>query len=291
MSIIKKELSRIASNRLKTRFMFYQGNVREQAGLLQIAMGIMQKLGSHAVLAKSAQPTLWHTDLHMGNVFVANDNSSQIVSLIDFQSISVLPIFLQAQWPVFLKPPQKYAKGLVHPKLPDNFDALDEDSKIIARREWSQAKLAKAYEISTYLENRAAHNAMNVPRVLRELFIRCGEVSDVGVIPLRACLIEIFQNWSDLGFSGQCPFSFTEEDIHLHERQFIEYQAWNEVQQLAQECLDTDAEGWVAPQLDIMEKRRQNKELLAMYIEQVAGERSPEEAREMWPFFDNTCHD
>ncbi|PGH27294.1 hypothetical protein AJ80_01004 [Polytolypa hystricis UAMH7299] len=65
---------------------------------------------------------------------------------------------------------------------------------------------------------------------------------------------------------------------------FAEYQAWNEVQQLAQECLDTDAEGWVAPQLDIAENRRLNKELLSMYIERMAEEKSPDEARAVWPF-------
>ncbi|KAI9933473.1 hypothetical protein AWENTII_002462 [Aspergillus wentii] len=127
---------------------------------------------------------------------------------------------------------------------------------------------------------------MKLPRVFRELLIRCGEVSEVGIVPLRECLIEISQNWSDLGFTGQCPFSFREEEINSHQRQFAEYEAWNEAQHLAQECLDTDAEGWVAPELDIKEKQRQNKELLSMYIERMAGEKSPEEAREMWPFAD-----
>lgn len=54
---------------------------------------------------------------------------------------------------------------------------------------------------------------------------------------------------------------------------------------LAEECLDTDAEGWIAPQMDIHEKRRQNEELMALYIEKVARERSAKEAKAMWPFF------
>ncbi|EIT78866.1 hypothetical protein Ao3042_04679 [Aspergillus oryzae 3.042] len=210
--------------------------------------------------------------------------TQKIVSLIDFQSLSVLPLFLQAQWPVFLKPPQNYTKGLVQPKLPGDFDELDEEGKAAALQEWSQSKLAKAYEVATVLENGVAHNAMNIPRVFRELFIRCGEVSEVGVVPLRECLIEIFRNWSSLGFTGQCPYSFSNEEITTHEHQFAEYQAWDEVQQLAQECLDTDAEGWIAPQLDIEEKRRQNRELLSLYIKRMAGEKSPDEARAMWPF-------
>jgi hypothetical protein len=226
----------------------------------------------------------------MGNIFVNPDECSKIVSLIDFQSTSVLPAFLQAQWPIFLRPPQNcdYVRGIFQPQLPEDFDKLDEENRVIALREWSQVKLAKAYEVSTYLEDRTAHDAMSVPRVFRELFIRCGEVSEVGIVPLRACLIEICQNWANLGFSGECPYSFSQAELDEHERQFAEYQAWHEVRMLAEECLDTDAEGWIAPQLDINEKRRQNKELMALYIEKVAGERSAKEAKAMWPFFTET---
>lgn len=249
-------------------------------------MRFMEVLDSNRILKRACQPTLWHTDLHMGNIFVAPDECSRIVSLIDFQSTSVLPAFLQIQWPIFLRPPQKYdyVRGIFHPKLPDNFDSMDEESKILALREWSRVKLTKAYEVSTYLNNRAAHDAMTVPRVFRELFTRCGEVYEVGIIPLRACLIEIIQNWSSLGFSGKCPLSFTQEELDAHECQFAEYQAWHELQALVEECLDTDAEGWIVPHLDIEEKRMQNKELMALYIERVAGEKSAEEAKAMWPF-------
>jgi len=245
----------------------------------------MELLDSNQVLKGACQPTLWHTDLHMGNIFVASDECSRIVSLIDLQSTSILPAFLQAQWPIFLRPPQNYdyVKGIFQPKLPNDFDELDEESKTIALRDLSQVKLAKGYEVSTFLEDRPAHDAMNVPRVFRELFTRCGEVSEVGVVPLQACLIEIFQNWSSLGFSRECPYSFTKEEVDAHERQFAKYLAWHEVQALAEECLDTDAEGWIAPHLDIDEKKKQNEELMSMYIERVAGNKSAE-VKAMWPF-------
>lgn len=97
-------------------------------------------------------------------------------------------------------------------------------------------------------------------------------------------MIEISQNWAGLGFSGKCPFSFSHAELDAHECHFAEYQACQEVRALAEECLDTDAKGWIAPQLDITEKRKQNEELMALYVEKVAGERSAEEAKAMWPF-------
>ncbi|TQB67461.1 hypothetical protein MPDQ_005707 [Monascus purpureus] len=284
ISIAKRELSQIATQFPDSQSIGHRGSPQEQARLLEIAISLMGMLDSHPVLTQFAQPTLWHTDLHMGNIFVAPDNNSQITALIDVQSLSVLPLFLQARWPVFLQPPREYTRGLVQPVLPDDFDSLDKEDRVAALHDWTQAKMAKAYEVSTFLENRPAHNAMNVPRVFRELFIRIGETSDVGIVPLRECLIEIFQNWSNLGISEHCPYSFSQEEISAHEEQFSKYQEWNEVQQLAQESLDTDAEGWVAPQVDFAQRRSQNKELLSMYIARMAEKGSSDEARRIWPF-------
>lgn len=290
ISIAERELFLISREGQQSQSNYYRGTFEQQSQLLEVTMAVMKLLDANELLKKASQPTLWHTDLHMGNIFVNPEECSEILSLIDFQSATVLPAFLQAQWPIFLRPPQNYdyVREIFQPQLPEDFDKHDEESRIIALREWSQVKLAKAYEVSTYLEDRAAHDAMSVPRVFRELFIRCGEVSDVGIVPLRACLIEICQNWANLGFSGECLYSFSQAELDEHERQFAEYQAWYEVRMLAEECLDTDAEGWIAPQLDINEKRRQNEELMALYIEKMAGEKSAKEAKAMWPFFTET---
>lgn len=91
ISIAKRELSQISSKRPDRPPMFYQGTVKEQAHLLESTINLMRMLDSHPTLIKSGQPTLWHTDLHMGNIYVAPNESSQIVSMIDFQSLSVLP--------------------------------------------------------------------------------------------------------------------------------------------------------------------------------------------------------
>ncbi|RAH44915.1 uncharacterized protein BO95DRAFT_498508 [Aspergillus brunneoviolaceus CBS 621.78] len=268
-SIAKREIFRITHRQSTPRLPFHQGSIQAQTQLLEAAMSVFRQIDSHPSIGQSGQPTLWHTDLHMRNIFVAPDESSRIVSLIDFQSLSIHPLLLQARWPVFLKPPIDYPK--------DGFTSLDGESQAAALQEFSQAKLAKAYEVAKFLDDRVAHDAMVnvVPRVFRELFVRCGEVSEVGIVPLCECVIEISRNWSALDFTSECPYSFSAEDIRRHARQFAEYQAWNDVQQLAMECLDTDAEGWIAPQLDIAQKRRQNRELLAI---------SPDEARAMWPF-------
>lgn len=91
---------------------FYQGSSLEQTNLLKSIIRLLKLLDSHPILAQSAKPVIWHTDLHMGNIYVSPDEPSQILSLIDWQSVSMLPLFLQTRWPIFLEPPQDYARGL-----------------------------------------------------------------------------------------------------------------------------------------------------------------------------------
>ena len=72
----------------------------------------MRLLETHPLLACSSQPRLWHTDLHMGNIFVSEQDPSQILSFIDWQLIQIAPTFLQARWPEFVTPPKGYKTGL-----------------------------------------------------------------------------------------------------------------------------------------------------------------------------------
>jgi hypothetical protein len=285
ISIARRELSRISNGNITNHAHFYHGTFEEQTQLLETMIRLMALLDTNSILSRSSQPTLWHTDLHMGNIYVSPDEHSRIVSFIDLQGVQVLPAFLQAQWPVFLKPrrEKEYVKGPIQPKLPD-LDQMDGEERRAALNEWEQEMQTKAYEIATYLENRPAHTAMNVPRVFRELFIRCGETSEMGVLPLRECLIEIFQSWSNLGFTGDCPFSFTDEEIETHQRQFTCYEDWHQTQTLARESLDTDAEGWISPHVDFENKRSRLRQLQDMYIQEMDGEETPEDGKGIWPF-------
>lgn len=191
----------------------------------------------------------------MGNIFVSQEDHSRVTCLIDWQSTSISPLFLQARWPVFLKPPEGYRVGPECPKLPEDFDDLDADGKDIALFEKDQATFAKAYEVATYLNNRDAYIARwKIFDPLRELFSRLGDTWDDGVVPLRTCLIRIVENWELMGFPDPCPIHFTSAEIASHEKQFSEYTQWHEIQEFAQKYLGTDAEGWISPEADWAKK-------------------------------------
>ncbi|PVH93339.1 hypothetical protein DM02DRAFT_721750 [Periconia macrospinosa] len=212
---------------------------------------------------------------------------TKIVSLIDWQSIGILPAFLQARFPEFLSVDKDFSIGSDMPSLPSAYNQMNTRDKNIEDHKLQQRKLAKTYELSTKAYNNSGYKGLIVPDYLRELFIRCSEVHDEGDIPLRACLIEISKDWSELGFSGDCPFSFSDADVQRHEDQFQKYRDFHQVQELARELLDTDSEGWTNPRMDFAEKQQQNNDLLLLIMSRSSEyNMSPEEIRRIWPFIE-----
>ncbi|PGH10605.1 hypothetical protein AJ80_07456 [Polytolypa hystricis UAMH7299] len=286
IALAEREISRINQNTTTVTLGPPRGSVNEQLALLTIAKSIMSKLDSQTLVDKVSQPNLWHTDLHMGNIYVSDENPPTIVSLIDWQSIKISPLFLQARFPEFLSFDEDYyTLGSEVSQLPKDIDQMDADVKDIVEYKLREAKLAKAYELSTESKNNQAYKALFIPSFLRELFFRCGEVLEHGVIPLRASLIGIADAWNELGFTGDCPFTFSEEEKQKHDQEFQKYHDFQRIQEVARKGLSTDSEGWVAPQLDFTMKQRQNEELLEHIMRRSAEyNMSPEEVRSIWPF-------
>ncbi|KAL8741925.1 MAG: hypothetical protein Q9190_005524 [Brigantiaea leucoxantha] len=261
------------------------GAVQDHVSILNATQKLLPILTKHPPLLERSRATMWHTDLHMGNIFVSQEDHTRIMCLIDWQSTSISPLFLQARWPAFLSPPEGYCEGPEHPKLPENFGDLDADEKKIALFENDRATSAKAYEVATYLNNHDAYTARwEIFDPLREHFSRIGDTWDDGVVPLRTCLIRIVENWEQMGFPDSCPIHFTSAEIALHETRLSEYAQWHEIQDFAQNYLDTDAEGWVPPGVDWAKKRLQNKALLELMIERLKSQKPEGEVRRMWPF-------
>lgn len=262
-----------------------QGTKRDHLSLHDTTDKLLKRLTENSHLWQWARPAMWHTDLHMGNIYVSEENHTQILSLIDWQSTSVSPLFVQVRWPEFLKPPEDYPEGLVYPKLPSNFEQLDADEKKVALFQKDQADNAKAYEAATYINNSDAYTAgWHVDDSLRELFKRIGDTWDDGIVPLRTCLVKVCEDWKHFGFQDPCPVSFAPSEMVIHKQQATDYKRWHEIQDFALKYLDTDAEGWVAPAIDFAEKQRQNQALLDLLVERAPSEVEANEIRQCWPF-------
>jgi hypothetical protein len=220
-------------------------------------------------------------------IYLSEDDPEKVTGFIDWQITSINPFFLQSQWPVFLNPPQDYQEGQVMPSLPKDFGKMDDEEKEIAIYNKAKATWSKAYAVANYLNDRKSWRAMQVPAPLKELFRRCGEIWDEGIVPLRATLIEIFVNQRDIGFArGDLSLGVTPEQIASHEGEFRDYDEWHEMRKLVKDLLDTDGEGWVALGRDLEETKSRSKMLLEHYISKKASSKSPEGVKHMWPFLE-----
>lgn len=74
---------------------------------------------------------LWHGDLNLQNIFVNPEELTHILGIIDWQSASACPLFMQVTLPGFLDYNGLAPEELQQIRLPANFDSttLDEQQK------------------------------------------------------------------------------------------------------------------------------------------------------------------
>ncbi|KAH8710213.1 hypothetical protein GQ44DRAFT_763149 [Phaeosphaeriaceae sp. PMI808] len=286
LALIEREMLRVGHQNLISAFGPPRGSVDEQSAILNMAKEVMSRLDTVTLINRASRPVLWRIDLHMGNIYSKPEDPAKICSLIDWQSIVVSPLYLQARFPEFLSVDDDYILGLTEePKLPQGYQDMEGSDKKLAEIKFEDTKMSKFYELSTANQHLRAHHALLMPQFTRELFIRCGEVSQEGVIPLRACLIEFADAWSELGFLDECPFSFNEEDRRNHDQQFQNYRDFHRVQEIARKLLGTDTEGWISPRLDFTERQQMNTELLQEIMRRSDEyNMTAEEIHSIWPF-------
>lgn len=68
---------------------------------------------------------LWHGDLNLQNIFVDPKESTRILGIIDWQSVSLFPLFTQATRPAFLEYNGPLPETLDKVRLPENFESLN----------------------------------------------------------------------------------------------------------------------------------------------------------------------
>ena len=105
-------------------------------------------------------PSLWHSDLHTGNIFVNPNDYTEVVGLIDWQATELAPLFSQIRQPYFLDHDGPAVQGLERPRQPENLAELDPAEQEEADALYMKRSLCSAYK---YLLNQ------RYPRLYRAL--------------------------------------------------------------------------------------------------------------------------
>ncbi|KAE8357814.1 kinase-like domain-containing protein [Aspergillus caelatus] len=286
-SIVQREFAHIAKARDEVQRQLHNfdesQSIVEYENLLEKVNMILPVLSHDTRVTDVSNSVIWHTDLHLGNIFVSLNEPSIVEGIIDWQSSQLCPLFIQAQFPEFITPPKGYNPGTDLPSLPDGFDDLSSEQKEQATIENELASRSKYYEMSSLAHNKHVYNAMKLDRRLWEPFTYCQLFSHGSLVPLRHCLIRLYQDWSLLGLPGSCPFLISEHELQRHEKQKLQYEDRLYLWDLVKNQLSTDNAGWV-PNSRWEATEKANKELYNMYIETMSEELTPQAAAKNWPF-------
>ena len=110
--------------------------------------------------------TLWHTDLHCGNIFMDSAQFSQISGIIDWQGVSLAPFFRQARFASAFECGWACPWGAVMPHpLQADTGVLSEDDRQDVQLEYTEVKLKKFYEIASRKFNTLLFRALDSMQV------------------------------------------------------------------------------------------------------------------------------
>ncbi|PYH34307.1 phosphotransferase enzyme family protein [Aspergillus neoniger CBS 115656] len=172
------------------------------------------KLVPHLIPSDPGQnrSVLWHADLHFGNIFV-KDN--QIVSIIDWQGCSSLPISHACRMPKFLR-----FQGSLLFDLPPATGLRPEEKEDNLRR-YQLTQLQRLY-ISRFRDiDNDVFSAISFPQALtrQQLIDFSGYTwDDDGLFLFQEMMLRTWREW--MGLTGQpqssCPVAFTADELASH---------------------------------------------------------------------------
>lgn len=237
---------------------------------------------------------LWHIDLHSKNIFVDEEDPTEITGIIDWQAVHIGPLFSQARHPTFLEfegdIPEGFDSSAI--KLPDNFAELSQQEQKDARKLRGAQLLWKIYELELASQCDDIRRALRFGTTLMpRLVTLAGNVFSDGEPLLQDLLIQLHGQWDQLvddPIAEPCPLIYTEENRLVHNEQFALWAQGLELMTDFQTKMGgyRGWDGWVShEQYDAARQnmRRFKEEFLAQHG---LNDAEREQWLEVWPFRD-----
>ncbi|PTU21356.1 hypothetical protein P175DRAFT_0500262 [Aspergillus ochraceoroseus IBT 24754] len=220
---------------------------------------------------------LWHPDLHFGNIFV---RGNQIVSIIDWQGCSSLPIFHTCRIPKFLK-----THGPLLFDLPPATRLTPQEKEENLRR-YQLTQLQRLY-ISKFREiDNDIFSALSCPQALtrQQLIDFSGYTwDDDGLFLFQEMMLRTFREWTELTGQPQpsVPVTFTADEIASH---VAEGKSWEDRSDLFR-ALGIPIDGWVHLE-DFEAKVETMRNLVSSVIDSADDKDGAREALRAWKLSD-----
>ena len=166
--------------------------------------------------------TLWHPDLHLGNIFI-DPTTMKITSIIDWQSAAATPLLYVSGVPKAFKHREHVSLDLNQwPTHPQNFDSLLPKDKDYSDNMYKSEHLHKNYLAITHEHNSRHWKALelSVKTRVQPVHIVNHVWKNNTVWFLQKALMAIAAHWEELCPNvGPCPVTFSKEQHEAFEQE------------------------------------------------------------------------
>lgn len=273
-SLIDAGLSRVPLEDDHKKRPSYHGTVESHVQLLGQARAVLKAMSSDRRIQNASAPTLFHPDLHKGNIFVSDENPSAITNIIDWQSASTEPAF----W---------YANDI--PDFAGITTEASEDEKEHKNEEICNA----TFEVCMKnLLPKIGHPRSLDWNIFRPFSI-CHNTWKQGAVSLQHDLIESSKDWQEhLGFTGSSTYQPTAEELEKHGKEYEFFKDIRGLEMDLQDSLFVSSDGWV-PAENYETAMEMQKDLFRQFLDMLLkGEDADpddpvmdeEDVRAIWPY-------
>lgn len=264
-------MSRIPTGEYPDRAAF-RGSAEDAFQLLEAARSVIKELIKDTRVVEGASPVLIHPDFHARNVFVASNEPTKVIGVIDWQGARIEPAFMSAlDTPDF---------ATVLGALP--FLAVDDE------RERKAADIcATAFDAIMRGSTLKFRAARRLDEIMIRIFQYCVPAWTTGATALRQELIDLSREWTKLKLPGTCPYVPTDEEISLHEKLFVDLEDATKLKSGIVHLLNANGDGYVQNRY-WKEAETLLPELRRQWIESATQcGTSEDEAKKIFPFEGN----
>ena len=271
----------------------HRGSVQEHLRLLEISRKVINDLANSPIIQEVAGGTFLHPDLHERHIFVSEDDPSRITAIIGWDSVDIEPAFRYVD----------HETDLIQDPIADipmlnQFISGNEDTAEQSYAETPEEKAAmEKHEHGVKLRQQmfevvlAGFSSKKLGKVralnptLIQIFHYCGISWINGAAALRQELVELSQQWTDLGLSGSCKYQPTPEELAEHKIQYEDFIAIDKFKFFLARVLGCRTDGWI-PADEWETAQKDHMRLFDLYIKGTAepGESDDRVRRGIWPF-------
>lgn len=273
----------------------YRGSIQEHIHLLEISNTVIQELAQSTIIKSVADPMLLHPDVHKRNIFVSDEDPSCVTAIIDWQSTSIEPSFVYANYtPDFAEDSTAdipILEGLMSPdagtaEVKPSEEIHESPEEKAAREKYeNDVKICQqTFQVIVKGYMRKLYFAKTMDQTLLRPIQYCDASWRYSAAALRQELIDLSQRWSELGLPGCCPYQPTAEELADHAKQYEDFETFQQLKLFLKRSLDAESDGWV-PTDKWVAAQEQNTKLFGEWMDSVIESGGSEErARALWPF-------